>query len=495
MTLKEEEEREEQEEVSEGEYSIDSDVNFVSLIHFLHIYSSLLPDLDAQLCLGNTQDFSPVHLRHFFLYCADETLLTRPFTHFLKWINQRQFSPSIFKCLQREYRRRDLDVPPFLEDLGEAALMVTLTIEQRVRLMHDLLCVFIPWNGDAFRELCSNREFSPEHSRLPTFSSLCIVSDRFLYDSNSWTLLAFDKLSWESFFVDADRNPLLKSRKPAAKSALSDLRKLLPDVLEQCRFDEKCHRELELRVLQERRKRSPRVTERFARREALERLGKRRPPVDVPPATPPTKKRNSREDRMAKREQVKVMQQLHLADDDDISNDPEETAEEFESKDEYDDEGEYEVVDDKELMSSSSQVEDEDDDDHEDELINVVSTSSPVKKVILRLNPSNDDEIITADSAPLVSVNDATNEPANSIEVVGTHNGDTTNNLEFMAINQNYIELNKDALNTTKSVQPFLLEPNIDQQPKIEHEQDILMEALLQAAASSDPIRPQRHSE
>ena len=489
MTLKEEEEREEQEEVSEGEYSIDSDVNFVSLIHFLHIYSSLLPDLDAQLCLGNTQDFSPVHLRHFFLYCADETLLTRPFTHFLKWINQRQFSPSIFKCLQREYRRRDLDVPPFLEDLGEAALMVTLTIEQRVRLMHDLLCVFIPWNGDAFRELCSNREFSPEHSRLPTFSSLCIVSDRFLYDSNSWTLLAFDKLSWESFFVDADRNPLLKSRKPAAKSALSDLRKLLPDVLEQCRFDEKCHRELELRVLQERRKRSPRVTERFARREALERLGKRRPPVELA-VTPPIKKRNSREDRMAKREQLKVMQQLQLADDDDNSNGSEEMAEEFESKDEFDEEeeGDYEVVDDKELMSSSSQVEDEDDDDHEDELINVVSTSSPVKKVILRLNPSNDDEII---SAPLESVNDATNGSANSIEVVGTHNGDATNNLEVMAINQNYIELNKD----TKSVQPSLLEPKIDQEPKIEHEEDILMEALLQAAASSDPIRPQRHSE
>lgn len=336
--------------------------------------------------------------------------------------------------------------------------MITLGIEARVRLLHDLVCLFLPWNGDAFRELCGGREYPPEHCRLQPLQDLFLIADRFLYQKNEnngnnrkngnnpWTLLAFDKVSWESFFSDTQ---LQKSRKPAAKAALGSLREQYDDILEHCRFDEKCHRELELRRLQESRKRSPRITARSARNEALQRLRTSTTAKKDKVLYNEESGRSSREERMAKREQLKVLQQLRNGKSESEIDHLNFSSSNMSSDDDYF------CVDDEHLVSNNSMPSCGIDGD-EEEFINVTNVSSPVKKVILKFN-----------------------------DTIQSNHIKETAQQELVEELVDVTKVQEDIPNVLEETEPVMIKSDLT---RFDLDGSNMLDALIHAATSSDPI-------
>ena len=335
-----------EEQPNNTDYDIDSDPLFLTVIQFLHLFSPFLPPLEPSITFNGTE-FSPVHLRYCFIYTAKNEHL---YWSFFKWIvpprNQAAYRGRLDKLFCKEYTKRSLKVPDFLcstssedppvgeEDGGEKlhsdisesdSIFSSLTIQQRIKLLHDLLCIFLPWDDNKFLDLIGLPSFHPEDVRLePVFSDkkdqLILIAGRLLYNegkNGDYRLIAYDRVSWEAFFIDVNVNPLLKSRSKDAKRAINDIREnILPEALELCKFDDRCRRDLEVRESLDIRKRSPRVLERNARKLALERMMQQHQEGEKEVERKRRREsvedvhRESRAERMARREHQKAMQEL-----------------------------------------------------------------------------------------------------------------------------------------------------------------------------------------
>lgn len=365
---------------------IDSSPHFAALTHFLHLFSQFIP-LDDQFLFNDR--FSPVHLRHFFLYQADFELLHRPYYNLLKELPHWRNAPgSLLKALTREYSKRGFASPwATTEDISNDTeeteqtvdSLIRLDLLTRIRIMHDICCIFLPWSGDHFSTFLTKDlgvSLRLEDSISPKF---IIIADRFLYYRSSpdtWTILAYDSVSWQSILVDETTNVLLKSRKPADKKSLRALKEFavndefLPELLD---FDEKCRRNIEHKLLIDARKRSPRVREREARRNTLENLRTRSISIEMGRTgeAPRADLKNSRAERIARREHFKVISQLEKNESSSQSD--------FNSEASSTD-ADFLVVDD---------VSEEDDEEDQSAECSRQPLESPIKRVILNFRSSS----------------------------------------------------------------------------------------------------------
>jgi hypothetical protein len=197
-----------------------------------------------------------------------------------------------------------MDVPSYFH---ESSSLLELALDERVELLWTICSIFIPWNGDHFRTILGVNDKGVEWRTEPVGPDAkgnlyWILAGRLLClqsPSDTWTLLAWDAVSWDVFFLDDSLNPLLKSRRPSDARLLRTLRACLPseDIFA---FDEACKRHLDL--MAQTRKRSPRIQERAARMAALERLRSHPIPHEATAS-------ESRAERLARREQLKALHQ------------------------------------------------------------------------------------------------------------------------------------------------------------------------------------------
>jgi hypothetical protein len=310
--------------------TVDLDEYYLRLLQSFYVFGECI-SLDEHFVYDGV--FSPVHFRHFFIHPPSEVeSLERPFWHFLKLTAAHWRSPprdTLVRALVREYRRRELSVPEFLvpsspqhmdEDQTDSesdassrpaeVFLTDLTVQERIRVLYDVICVFIPWDGDYFKDvILQGKELPFARLRFPTFrnNTVRLVAGRFLYMNQE--IVAYDGITWDTLFVD---NPLHKSRRQADRDTLKLLRELVPDksVLA---FDDRCRRNMALCLQIDSRKRSPRIIERTARRQALDRLAEqsRGHCSNMPKILRVDAIRESRAERLAKREQRKTLQDMY----------------------------------------------------------------------------------------------------------------------------------------------------------------------------------------
>lgn len=303
-------------------HTVDCSVHFQRLLQFFYVFDGMIP-LHESCAFEDA--FSPAHLRHFFMHPPSDLMqLEAPYWFYVKLTaaNWRgHHGESLAHALRREYsKREELEAPDFLlsrvdagsEDAEEAAdiLLTELSVQQRIHLLYDVVCVLMPWHeGNFFDGLLGGKEPPFQRLRFPTFtnSDVHLIAERFLYVGEN--IIAYDQTTWDSLFVSD--NVLTKSRRPADKSTIKELRDHIPDS-SLLAFDDRCRRNVSIRLQIESRKRSSRIIERSSRQDALSRLAEQnRQERHSRPSPPPKEepKRESRAERLAKREQLKALQQ------------------------------------------------------------------------------------------------------------------------------------------------------------------------------------------